>query len=168
MLGLLDIDQPDVNLVNQRRGLQGLARLFLGHLLSGQAAEFLIDQRQKLLGRLWVALLDGRKDSGDLVHRMYPSVWGARVGSILADQPEVASTAEHFLANWASARSVQTRSNAPGAHPVTKIETMADGLTWVINTEPAVKTMRAASAKRTAFRDDGLQPARFGHIDEWH
>ena len=36
MLGLLALDQPDVRLVHQGRGLQRLAGLLLGRLLGGQ------------------------------------------------------------------------------------------------------------------------------------
>jgi len=49
-------------------GLQRLPRVFLGHLLSGQPAKFVIDQRQKLLGRMGIALANGREDAGDVGH----------------------------------------------------------------------------------------------------
>ncbi len=39
--------------------LERLARRLLRHPLGGQLAQFIVDQRQKLLGRLRVALLDG-------------------------------------------------------------------------------------------------------------
>ena len=62
VLGLLGIHQPDVRLMHQRRGLQRLARLLLGHLGGGQLPQFLVDQRQELLGRLRFALFDPRQD----------------------------------------------------------------------------------------------------------
>ena len=46
MLGLVHIHQPDVRLMHQRRGLQGLARFLLGHLGGGQFPQFLVDERQ--------------------------------------------------------------------------------------------------------------------------
>jgi hypothetical protein len=62
------IDEPNVRFVNQRRRLQGMVGRFLGHLRRGEAAQFAVDQRQKLLGRLWLALLDRGKNSRDVVH----------------------------------------------------------------------------------------------------
>ncbi len=40
-----------------------------GEPLRGQLAEFVVDQRQELLGCLRVAVLDGREDALDVVHR---------------------------------------------------------------------------------------------------
>ena len=59
--------------MDQGRGLERLARLLLGQPLGGQLAQLVVDQRQELLGRLGVALLDGREDAGDVVHREPPS-----------------------------------------------------------------------------------------------
>ena len=56
------VHQPQVRLVDQGRGLERLAGLLLGQLLGGQLAQLVVDQRQELLGRLGVALLDGRED----------------------------------------------------------------------------------------------------------
>ena len=95
-----DVHQPDVRLVDQGCGLERLPGLLLGHLLGRQPAQFLIDQRQELLGRVGIALLDGGEDSGDLVHRTHPSFWGTKVASILADQPEIASTSPVFPREW--------------------------------------------------------------------
>ena len=44
------------------RGLQGLPRILGGHFLRGQAAQLFVDQRQKLFGRLTIALLDGSQN----------------------------------------------------------------------------------------------------------
>jgi hypothetical protein len=54
--------------MDQGRGLQGLARLFLGQLLSRELAQLLIDEGQKLLRRARIALLDGKQDARDLIH----------------------------------------------------------------------------------------------------
>ena len=61
-------DEPEVGLVDQGRGLERLARLLLRQPLGGELAQLVVDQRQELLGRLRVALLDGREDAGDVVH----------------------------------------------------------------------------------------------------
>ena len=62
-------DQPEVRLVDQGRRLERLARLLLGQLRCGQLAQLVVDQRQELLGGLGVAVLDGREDARDVVHR---------------------------------------------------------------------------------------------------
>ena len=49
--------------MDQGRGLERLAGLLLGQLLGGQLAQLVVDQGQELLGRLWVALLDGGEDT---------------------------------------------------------------------------------------------------------
>ena len=59
MLHAVDVNEPKVGLMNQRGGFERLAGLLLGQLLRGQLAELVVDQRQELLGRLRVALLDG-------------------------------------------------------------------------------------------------------------
>ena len=55
--------------MNESGGLQGLARPFPGHLLRRQLAQFVINQRQELLGGVRVALLDGGKDASNVGHR---------------------------------------------------------------------------------------------------
>ena len=55
VLRLLDVDQPNIGLVNQRGGLQGLPRPFVGKLRGGQFTQLFIDQRQELLRGGWVA-----------------------------------------------------------------------------------------------------------------
>ena len=70
--GRLVADQPEVGLVDQGRGLERLARLLLRQPLGGELAQLVVDQRQELLGRLRVALLDGREDACDVVHRREP------------------------------------------------------------------------------------------------
>ena len=59
MLRLLDVHQSDIRLVDQGRGLKRLARLLLGHLLGRQLPQFVVDQRQKLLGGGGIAIFDG-------------------------------------------------------------------------------------------------------------
>ena len=72
LLDLLDVDQPQVDLMDQGRSLEGLAGLFMGQFLGGQPAEFVIDKREKLLGRLRVAFLNGTEDASDFMHKDTP------------------------------------------------------------------------------------------------
>ena len=60
--------QPQVGFVNQTGGVERLARFFLGHLPSSEPAQFVVDQRQKLLNRPRVAGGDLRQDVGDVGH----------------------------------------------------------------------------------------------------
>ena len=53
---------------DQGRGLEGLARSLLGHLLGGQLPKLFVNQRQELLGSPSVALLNGREDACDVGH----------------------------------------------------------------------------------------------------
>ena len=66
--GLSPINQSQISFVDQCGGLKRLARLFLGQPLGGQPAQFVVDQRQQLLGGMRVALLDGGQDAGDFIH----------------------------------------------------------------------------------------------------
>lgn len=54
--------------MDERRRLQGLTGLFVRQSLGGQPAQFVIDQRQQLLCRIRVALLDGGQDLRDVAH----------------------------------------------------------------------------------------------------
>ena len=48
VLGLLHVDEPEVRVVNQRRGLKSLARLLIRQFRGGQFAQLVVDQRQQL------------------------------------------------------------------------------------------------------------------------
>ena len=61
-------DEPEVGLVNQGRRLQRLAGPLVRQPLGGQPAQFVVDQRQELGGRIRVTPLDGREDVHDIVH----------------------------------------------------------------------------------------------------
>ena len=67
-LARLRLDQTEIGLVDQGRGLECLPRLLLGQLLRGQPAQLVVDQREELLGGRWVALFDRRKDPGYFGH----------------------------------------------------------------------------------------------------
>lgn len=58
--------------MNEGRRLQRLTRVFLGHLLCREPPQLLVDQRQKLLGRLQIALLNGAQNSRDIGHAVSP------------------------------------------------------------------------------------------------
>jgi hypothetical protein len=66
--GLVPVHQPYIGLVDQGRGLEGLAGPFLSEPLGRKLAEFVINQRQELVGGARIALLDGREDVGDFAH----------------------------------------------------------------------------------------------------
>src|SRR5262249_47198951 len=68
VLGLFDIHQAQIGLVDQGRGLEGLSRLFLSQQLGREPAQFVVDQGDEWLGGGRVALLDGRQDARDLTH----------------------------------------------------------------------------------------------------
>jgi hypothetical protein len=50
--------EAEPRLMNQRGGLKRLARIFARHLLRGEFAQFVIDQRQKFVRRSGVTVLD--------------------------------------------------------------------------------------------------------------
>ena len=54
--------------MDQRCGLQRLARHFVRHFARGEFAEFFIDQRQQFPGRVGVAAFDGVEDLRDVAH----------------------------------------------------------------------------------------------------
>jgi len=51
-----------------REALERLASLLLCQFWAAKLAQLVVDQRQELLGRLGLALLDGREDAGHVVH----------------------------------------------------------------------------------------------------
>ena len=59
---------PQPGFVNQRGGLEGLAGAFLGKLVRGQAAQFVIDQRQQFRARVRFAALDCLQHVGHVNH----------------------------------------------------------------------------------------------------
>src|SRR4029077_12723329 len=69
VLDLVHIHQPEVGLVDQRRGLESLAEVLLGDLLGGQLPQLVVHQGQELFGALGVAILDGGQDAGNFSHR---------------------------------------------------------------------------------------------------
>ncbi len=58
MLNLVDIDEPEIGLVDQGRGLKGLPRLLVSQPLRSQLAQLFIDQRQELVRGVRIAGFD--------------------------------------------------------------------------------------------------------------
>lgn len=63
-----DIHESQVGLMDERRRLQRLPGFFLSQLLSGQPTKFVIDERQQLVRRLFIALAGGFQKLGHFVH----------------------------------------------------------------------------------------------------
>jgi hypothetical protein len=74
-LAFRHLHQSQVRLVDQGRGLQGLARLLLGHAITCQLAQLVVDQRQQLRGGVRIALLDRRQDARDVSHGWHQRGW---------------------------------------------------------------------------------------------
>ena len=68
MLRLVHVHQPQVRLVDEGRGLERLAGLLLRQALGRQLAQLVVDERQQLLGGVWVALVDGGQDARNITH----------------------------------------------------------------------------------------------------
>ena len=71
--------------MDQGRGLERLPGLLVGQPLCSQLPQFVVNQRQQLLGGSGIALLDGAKDAGDIAHAVRD--WGlrTRVGDAQAE-----------------------------------------------------------------------------------
>ena len=54
--------------MHQGRRLQGLAWHFVGHLVPGEFAQFLVNQREQLIRSITVAAVNGFQDAHDLAH----------------------------------------------------------------------------------------------------
>ena len=70
--------------MGQRGSVEGLTRFLMRHPCSGESAQFVVDQWQQLLGSVRVALLNGRQDAGDFVHRSPGPLEGWCFPSIVA------------------------------------------------------------------------------------
>src|SRR5262249_9652434 len=60
--------QPQIRLMYQGRRLQCVLGAFLCHLRASETAQFLIDNRQQFLCRVWVALSNGIEELRNLGH----------------------------------------------------------------------------------------------------
>jgi hypothetical protein len=50
--------QTHISFVNQRSGLESVTRAFLPHVRSGHSPQFLVDERDQLIGSLLVPLAE--------------------------------------------------------------------------------------------------------------
>ena len=83
--------KPKPCLVHKRGRLQSLAGCLRGHLVRSQFPEFLVDQGQQLLRRLFIALLDLLENMCELTHCLchnpcfkmteVPNLDGSRISS---------------------------------------------------------------------------------------
>ena len=115
---LLHIHQPDVRLMHQRRGLQRLVRLLLGHFGSGQFPQFVVDQRQELLGRLTVRLVRSAREcaSRRAIRRL--GHWLAQ-GTVGSGSSPAASPRE---SSWTIAVLHCPRNDQPGTLEVCQVK----------------------------------------------
>ena len=65
---LLAAHEPQPRLVDERGGLERVAGGFVRHLMPGEPAQLVIDQREQLGRGLGIALLDGVQQPGDVAH----------------------------------------------------------------------------------------------------
>src|SRR5215510_12642861 len=68
-LNILPIDQPDESLIDQRRGLKGMARPLSYHVSTSQTMQVVVDQRRELLESRLIAVSPVHKHLGDLLLR---------------------------------------------------------------------------------------------------
>ena len=59
-----------IGLMHDRGGLERLAWLLVGQLGGGQLTQFLVDERQQLVGGGWVAGFGLRQDMCDITHEV--------------------------------------------------------------------------------------------------
>src|SRR5688572_9459221 len=62
--------QPKPGLVNESRGLQGLARTFVMEPIGSKLAQFIVDQREQFLGRVRIAFLCSLQYESDIAHQL--------------------------------------------------------------------------------------------------
>jgi hypothetical protein len=58
LLNVLSLHKAKIGLVHQGGGLQGLTGRLSSHLVRGQGAQFIVNERQQFLGGVLVALLN--------------------------------------------------------------------------------------------------------------
>src|SRR5690242_873932 len=68
VLGLVRAYQPQIGFMDQGGGFERLAGFLLSDLLGGQAAQLLVNQWQKLLDGVWLALFKGGQDTRNFTH----------------------------------------------------------------------------------------------------
>ena len=66
---LSDIDQPQIDFVDECRGLESVTGTFSGHVVPRRPVQFLVHQRHKFLQRLLISGAPGPEQAGDLMWR---------------------------------------------------------------------------------------------------
>ena len=67
-LDLGRVYKAEIRLMDQRRRLEGLPRLFMGELRDGQLAQLVVNEWQELLGSMRIALFDPRQNARHVGH----------------------------------------------------------------------------------------------------
>jgi hypothetical protein len=107
---LVTSDQAQIGLVDQRRGVERLARPLPRQLLRRQFAEFVVDQRQELLGGGRVAWFDGGQEVSDFAH------------AVQDNHPDGVATS-NGPARWSGAG--PERFRGPSEPPAERFETLS-------------------------------------------
>ena len=68
---LVLIGEPQIGFMHQRRRLQRMRRVLIGHFGRSHAMQFVVNQRQQLLRCGLVALLNLRKNAGHVAHETH-------------------------------------------------------------------------------------------------
>ena len=66
-LDLLDFDQPEIRLIDQRGSLERVAGTFVAHMAPRQAAQLLMDEGQQAVERCHITPPPGLQQSGGVV-----------------------------------------------------------------------------------------------------
>jgi hypothetical protein len=64
---MLNLDQPQIRFIDQRRRLQRVPGAFASHIVSGQTMQFGMNQRDQLLQRRLVAIAPSQQQLRDFV-----------------------------------------------------------------------------------------------------
>jgi hypothetical protein len=80
-----DVDQAQVRLVNERRGLEGMVRALVAHVAMRDALQFGVDERDQLLERGSIAASPGRQEPGHVGRRTQRQDASSKAGTDLAE-----------------------------------------------------------------------------------
>ena len=64
----LRLHETQIRFMNQRRGLQSMARMLVSHLHRRQSSQFLVNQRQQFVGGFPISFLKTFENPGDIAH----------------------------------------------------------------------------------------------------
>jgi len=62
------VGEPQPRFMHERGRLESVAGSFVRHLVSGEFAQLLVNQREQLIGSFGVALLNTVEDTSDVAH----------------------------------------------------------------------------------------------------